>query len=102
MWELGANLRRMLLLSDEVHLISRSDIVVVAMIQNTEEMDAMTETIEKSEAEVRTISKSVKMSEIAAEKKIELCLVQEVRRRLAKETDLQAIEDAHLKTTRPK
>ncbi len=90
----------MLPLSDEIRLISRSDIAVAAMVQNTEEMDVMIEIIEKSGAEVRTISRSVKMSNIEAEKKTELHLVLEVRHRQAKETDLLINEDIHLKMSK--
>ncbi len=91
----------MLPLSDEIHLISRSDIAVVTMIQDTEETDAMIGITKKSEAEVQIISRSTKMNGTKSGRKIELHLVLEVQRHQTEETDLLINEDVHLKTTRP-
>ncbi len=92
----------MLPLSDEMSLISRSDIVVAAMIQYVEEMDAMIGTAKKSEAEIQTIFRSPKMSSTEGEKKTERRLVPEVQHHQAKETDLLTLEDVCLKITRLK
>ncbi len=89
-------------LSDEIRLISRGNIVVAAMIQDLEEVDVMIEIIEKSGAEIRTVSRSVKMNGTEAEKITGLRLVQEVQHRQARKTDLPTTEDVHLKIPRLK
>ncbi len=97
----------MLLLSDEIRPTSRSDIAVVAMTQEIGEMDAMTDMAEvsdiekKSEAEVRTIIRSTKMSSTENGRKTELHLDLEVRCHQTEKIDLLTNEDVHLKTTRP-
>ncbi len=72
------------------------------MIQDIEEMDGTIGIIEKSEAEIWTVFRSVKMNGTEDEKRTELRLVLEGRHHQAKEIDLLIIEDVHLKTSRPK